>query len=237
MRPEPGRSTARDAPPDAPAVARILDRISHELRAPLNVIVGHAQLLGLDDVGSRAAQENVEEILRAGTHVELIAGELQTFARILEGDYSCRAAPQRLSLLVREAARGAASVLGACHIHVDPSIDELPVASGDRAQLLAALVRTIVSAEHYARPRGQVWVVRRPDQAGRVGLWISSMPPGRDPPAEPLHSVDELRFRAALDVAVVDLMLRRMDGSVGTEVIAHSWVRYEVSMRQIEANA
>ena len=71
------------------AKSEFLSRMSHELRTPMNAILGFSQLMqsDLEHPLSSAQYGNVDEILRAGTHLLGLINEVLDLARIEAGKF------------------------------------------------------------------------------------------------------------------------------------------------------
>src|SRR5690606_3138305 len=76
--------------------------MSHELRPPLNSVLGFGQLLQLD-VKPEEQRESVEQILRAGQHLLALIAEVLDIARIESGQMSLSVEPVFVATTVREA--------------------------------------------------------------------------------------------------------------------------------------
>src|SRR5262249_36883964 len=84
------------------AKSDFLAGISHELRTPMNAILGFAQLLELDDLGGEQG-DNVRQILRAGRHLLELIAELLDIARIEAGELALSLEPVSVDELLAEA--------------------------------------------------------------------------------------------------------------------------------------
>ncbi len=82
----------------------LLAVISHDLRTPLNSIIGYAQLLemGIPDPLPPATSERVQRILRSGAHLLYLIDELLAFARVDGNHDEVKAAPVDAGRIVRE---------------------------------------------------------------------------------------------------------------------------------------
>lgn len=65
--------------------SQFLSRMNHELRTPMNAIIGFAQLLGDDDNLTEEQQDEVRRIIGAGNHTLALINELLDFASIETG--------------------------------------------------------------------------------------------------------------------------------------------------------
>ena len=84
------------------AKSEFIAGISHELRTPMNAILGFAQLLELDELAGEQG-DNVQQILRAGHHLLELITELLDIARIEAGELALSLEPVSLEDLLAEA--------------------------------------------------------------------------------------------------------------------------------------
>ena len=66
------------------AKTELLRRMSHDLRTPLNSILGHAQLLEGAELADPADQRSVEQILEAGGRLLALVDEVVELARLAD---------------------------------------------------------------------------------------------------------------------------------------------------------
>ena len=83
---------AKDEAVRANRASDFLAGISHELRTPMNAILGFAQLLELENP-TGAEAESVQQILRAGRHLLQLITELLDIARIESASSRSRSSP------------------------------------------------------------------------------------------------------------------------------------------------
>lgn len=67
------------------AKSEFLSNMSHELRAPLNSIIGFTQLFDLDNNLTQEQRENISEIKSAGDHLLRLVGDVLDLAKIEAG--------------------------------------------------------------------------------------------------------------------------------------------------------
>lgn len=64
------------------AKSKFLANMSHELRTPMNAIIGFSQLLKMDSDLDKSQHENIDEIIKAGTHLLELINDVLDLARI-----------------------------------------------------------------------------------------------------------------------------------------------------------
>ena len=91
----------REAEREYKARSEFLSRISHELRTPMNSILGFAQLLEMDDL-TEAQHENVELISKGGHHLLQLINEVLEISRIESGNLTVSVEPVNVEDTVAE---------------------------------------------------------------------------------------------------------------------------------------
>src|SRR5712671_6554356 len=165
------------------AKSDFLSSMSHELRSPLNAILGFAQLMEIDAAAITPAQKaSVAQILHAGWYLlELINGILD-LAQIESG---------KLSLSLEKVALD--EVMDECQAMIEPQRQargigmtfprfDLPcVVDADRTRLKQVIINLLSNALKYNRPGGQVAVECSTSTRGRVRISISDTGEGLPP--------------------------------------------------------
>lgn len=162
---------------------------SHDLRAPLQVLLGHGRLL-LDGELAPQQRASVEAVVRMGKKIlELVESLLERGkgdsarialdARLLDVSEVCQESAAELEILAAERA-----------VAIRAETPECLMAIGDEVKLRQVLQNLITNAIHHARPQGEVVVrtqrIRRPDgDAARVMVQDD----GEGIPSEQLHLV------------------------------------------------
>jgi len=85
------------------AKGEFLSRASHELRTPMNAVLGFTQLLEMDDL-TDAQRSNVDRILKAGKHLLKLINEVLHISRIEAGVRAIELEPVKIAEALREAA-------------------------------------------------------------------------------------------------------------------------------------
>ena len=159
-------------------VGKVAAGLAHEIGTPLNVIIGHAQLITEDDPPDGAAHRNAAIIARQAERVAEIMRQLLDFAR------PRRSAPTRHDLveIVRETAGLLRSMAGRRNVTI---VEDLPARPSwvevDPAHMMQALTNLMVNGIQ-AMPEGGTLTVRvdrksagpPPDGEGPTGELVAA---------------------------------------------------------------
>ncbi len=142
------------------AKSDFLSSMSHELRSPLNAILGFAQLMSSDSPPATAAQRaSIDQILHAGWYLLELINEILDLAVIESGRLSLSEEPVALD-----------EVLSECRSMIEPQAQKrgieltfpafaAPVfVLADRTRLKQVLINLLSNAIKYNRPGGSVVV-------------------------------------------------------------------------------
>ena len=165
------------------AKSDFLSSMSHELRSPLNAILGFAQLMEIDAATITPAQKaSIDQILHAGWYLlELINGILD-LAQIESGKLSMSQEPVSL-----------AEVMAECQAMIEPqrqtrgirltfSPFDLPCfVDADRTRLKQVIINLLSNALKYNRPGGTVDVECVTATPGRVRISVRDTGEGLAP--------------------------------------------------------
>ncbi len=137
-----------------------LARMSHELRSPLNAILGFAQLMESDTPAPTPSQlQSLTHILKAGWHLLALINEVLDLAVIESGKVSLSTEPVSLDEVCAECAamldteaqqRGVTLTL--------PRFERALYVSADRTRLKQVLINLLSNAIKYNRQQGTVQV-------------------------------------------------------------------------------
>ena len=158
--------------------SEFLANLSHELRAPLNAIVGFAQMLGRDDSG----QDNVDpltqrhslaQIRQTGWHLLDMVNDVLDLSRMEAGSLRLTLEPLSLADLVQEAVVMVEPAALAAGVALDLSLSpQADSAQADTLRLRQVLINLLGNAIKYNRPGGRVTVRTRPGAVGEVLLEV-----------------------------------------------------------------
>ena len=163
--------------------SEFLSSMSHELRSPLNAILGFAQLMESDSPSPTAGQkESIDQILQAGWHLLKLINEILDLAKIESGQLSLSLESVSMGDVMVECRRmieGQAQKLGirmsfprfevACFVHAD------------RTRLKQVLINLFSNAIKYNSENGTVEVELAEIRPGRIRVRIRDTGPGLTP--------------------------------------------------------
>jgi len=151
------------------AKSQFLSSMSHELRTPLNAIMGFGQLLNMDQNFPLppSQKENVDEILKAGKHLQELINEVLDLSRIEAGQANLYIEPVSLTEIILESIqlinplaknRGIQFIL-----KLDDQIttsarfsEHIYAVKADHTRLKQVLLNLISNAIKYNRPEAQL---------------------------------------------------------------------------------
>ncbi|HEY0142333.1 MAG TPA: PAS domain S-box protein [Thermoanaerobaculia bacterium] len=166
------------------AKSDFLSSMSHELRSPLNAILGFAQLMESDSPPPSPAQgESIIQILNAGWYLLELINEVLDLATIESGKLSMSLEPVSLSELLLE-----------CHSMVEPlaqrrglrmsfpQSDASYCVHADRTRIKQVLINLLSNAIKYNTPKGSVAVECTANPgSGRVRITVTDTGAGLPP--------------------------------------------------------
>ena len=164
------------------AKSEFLSRMSHDLRTPLNAVLGFAQLLGADDLGE-AQLECVQQILKGGKHLLELINEVLDIARIEAGHLSLSPEPVGVRDIVRHAVDligPLAAARGIALVADDAALPECAVLA-DRQRLSQVLLNLLSNAVKYNRPGGSVTLSLDQRAPGRCRISVRDTGAGISP--------------------------------------------------------
>ena len=165
------------------AKSDFLSSMSHELRSPLNAILGFAQLINSDTPPPTPAQsENVDQILHAGWYLLDLINEILDLAQIESGKLALSREPTSLS-----------EVMSECQAMIEPQGQKRGITmtfppsgvpcfvDADRTRLKQVLINLLSNAIKYNQPNGTVVVDYTKGTAERIRISIRDSGAGLSP--------------------------------------------------------
>ena len=149
------------------AKSDFLSSMSHELRSPLNAILGFAQLLeSTSPLPTASQKENIGQILQAGWHLLKLINEILDLAVVESGTLSISPEPASLTEVIAE-----------CQAMMEPQAQQRGISmtfpdipyyvDADRTRVKQVLINLLSNAIKYNREQGTVevtWTLTGPER-------------------------------------------------------------------------
>lgn len=165
------------------AKSEFLSSMSHELRSPLNAILGFAQLLESDfPPPTPAQQESIAQILKAGWHLLKLIDEILDLAKVESRKVPLSREPVSLTEIMRE-----------CQDMIEPQAQQRGIRMtflysdlpcfilADRTRVKQILLNLLSNAIKYNRPQGTVEVDYTRSKPGYMRVNIRDSGVGLNP--------------------------------------------------------
>jgi PAS domain S-box-containing protein len=156
------------------AKSEFLSNMSHELRSPLNAILGFAQLMDSGTPAPSAAQKaSLDQILRAGWYLLELINEILDLALIESGRLSMSIEPISLEEVLLDCQTMIAPQAQKRGIHMQfPAFAEPCFVAADRTRLKQVVVNLLTNAIKYNRAEGAVDVTWRTSTQGKLRVQV-----------------------------------------------------------------
>ena len=209
------------------AKSEFLSSMSHELRSPLNAILGFAQLLESGSPPPTPAQQaSLEQILTAGWYLLDLINEILDLAQIESGKPSLSPEPVSLGDLMRECQAMIEPQAGKSGIRVTFPGFAVPLfLQADRTRLKQVLINLLSNAIKYNRAQGEVHVTCGTSGAHRMRISVRDTGEGL-PPAkveqlfQPFNRLGQeagIEQGTGIGLVVSKRLVELMGGTIGVE--------------------
>ena len=209
------------------AKSDFLSSMSHELRSPLNAILGFAQLLESGSPPPTPAQKaSIDQILQAGWYLLELINEILDLALIESGKLSISQEPMSLVDVILE-----------CQAMIEPQAQKSGIrmsfpeftapyfVKADRTRVKQVLINLLSNAIKYNRPRGTVEVTCRPNTAKRIRISVQDTGEGLSPkklaqlfqPFNRLGQEASAEEGTGIGLVVSKRLVELMGGAIGVE--------------------
>jgi PAS domain S-box-containing protein len=165
------------------AKSEFLSSMSHELRSPLNAILGFAQLMESDATPATPSQKaSIDEILRAGWYLLELINEILDLAQIESGKLSLSTEPTSLAEVILECQAMIEPQAQTRGIRMTfPPFDVPCFVAADRTRLKQVLINLLSNAVKYNKAGGTVVVDCDRGTAERIRLNVRDTGAGLSP--------------------------------------------------------
>ena len=203
-----------------------LSSMSHDLRTPLNSILGFAQLLRMSDLDAERRQF-VDLIISGGRHLLQLINEVLDISRIESGQLALSVEPVALKPEIDELVSQLQPIAGPFGVKIEVGAipRSITAVKADRHRLRQILLNLASNAVKYNHQGGRVMIEARAIEGDRVRIAVSDTGPGIPADKHPLRlrPVGRLVAEGAsiegtgLGLAIADGLARAMGGSLGFE--------------------
>jgi len=209
------------------AKSDFLSSMSHELRSPLNAILGFAQLMESDSPPpSSSQQESIGQILQAGWHLLTLINEILDLAKIESGKLSLSLEPVSVAEVMLECQSIIESQAQQRGISMTfPPFDTLCVVHADRTRLKQVLINLLSNATKYNKAHGTVVVDCFVSAPERIRISVQDTGEGLSPdklaqlfqPFNRLGQETHAEEGTGIGLVVAKQLVELMGGIIGVE--------------------
>jgi PAS domain S-box-containing protein len=209
------------------AKSEFLSSMSHELRSPLNAILGFAQLMETAAPAPTEAQrESIAQILQAGWHLLKLINEILDLAVIESGKVSLSPESVLLSEVMSECQAMMEPQAQARGVRMTfPRFDHPVCVKADRTRLKQIVINLLSNAIKYNREHGAVTVDGAGSAPGRIRISVADTGAGlaADKLAQLFQPFNRLGQEAGsvagtgIGLVVTKRLAELMDGVLGVE--------------------
>ena len=209
------------------AKTEFLSSMSHELRSPLNAILGFGQLLESDSPPPTPGQkESISHILQAGWHLLKLINEILDLAKVESGKVPLLAERVSLAEVMLESQAMIEPQAQQRGIKLSfPRFDSHDFVRADRTRLKQVLINLLSNAIKYNRPQGTVEVTCSASTPERIRISIKDSGAGlsAEQLAQLFQPFNRLGQEAGgeegtgIGLVVVKRLVELMGGAIGVE--------------------
>jgi PAS domain S-box-containing protein len=156
------------------AKSEFLSRMSHEMRTPLNAVIGFSQLLGLNQntLDAKTVREYAGHVLDAGEHLLALIDDVLDLQKIEDGVMALSLGPVDLHEVVTRSIELLSPTAQARLVHFDNQVSPGVWVRADMQRLRQVLLNVASNAIKYNHPGGKVcWRVESVTE-GRLTLCV-----------------------------------------------------------------
>jgi PAS domain S-box-containing protein len=207
------------------AKSEFLSSMSHELRSPLNAILGFAQLMESGTPLPTPSQKaSIEQILRAGWYLLELINEVLDLALIESGRLSLSVEPISLAEVLNDCQTMIAPLAQKRDVHLHfPQLGAPCFVGADRTRLKQVVINLLSNAIKYNRLGGNVNVTCGERAKGRLRISVQDTGEGLSPeklaqlfqPFNRLGKEDSDEQGTGIGLVVSKRLVEQMSGEIG----------------------
>jgi signal transduction histidine kinase len=217
------------------AKSEFLASVSHDLRTPLNIITGYAQLLQEETFGPLVPEQSdvLGRLLRTASDQLALINDLLDLARIEQGKLACTTEPMALATLVPSLVDMMHALLRGRPVRFETEVPDGIVARADPERVRQVLVNLLTNAAKFTN-EGCVRLAAALDADG-VRLSVEDTgcgiePDVRDRALEPFVRGSSEQAGTGLGLAIVARLVALMRGAVAIDSTPGRGTRIDVRL-------
>ena len=224
------------------AKSEFLSRLSHELRTPMNAILGFGQLLEMEQLTSEQ-EEELSHILLAGRHLLDLINEILDISSLQSNqlDIAFEAVP--VEAIIRESMDVVAPLAAEKQVSMEHEITQTYqniCILADRQKLRRVLINLLSNAVKYNHQGGSLRVVCEETPENRLRINVIDSGPGITAsdlekifqPFERLHAERQGIKGSGLDLVLSKLFVEAMQGTLTVHSIVGSGSTFSIELQQ-----
>jgi len=170
--------------PDDPSNLPFLAAISHEVRIPLNIIIGFSELIIREQfgaLGNEKYQDYIQDIHQSANHAYSLINDLLDYSKLKSGQWSIEKHPVDLNKAIREQVHLMRDTAARQAVKLRSSLEEnLPLIQADQRALNQILLNLISNAIKFTSNQGHVIVATQSLENGDISLTVTDTGEGMD---------------------------------------------------------
>lgn len=224
-----------------------LSRVSHEMRTPLNAVIGFTQLLRLTPGGAGPAQvtEYTDHVLRASEHLLALINDLLDLQRVEERRLTLQLRPLALTPLVGAAFSSLQPLARQHGVTLQNEVDRSLWVRADAQLLRQVLINIVSNAIKYNRSGGRVQISALPGEGGQIVLEVDDTGSGltQDQLARLFQPFERLGHESSgiegsgLGLVIARRLVEAMGGGLTLSSVPSSGTRVRIALPAAEAPA
>lgn len=213
------------------AKSQFLTNMSHDLRTPLNSIIGFSQLLGFDQTKTltKAQKENIERIEISGKHLLTLINEILDLSRIESGNLSISLENVSIAEIIVEVYAYAQPIAQRYGIELvdETHKDKTVFVIADKTRLKQVLLNLVSNAIKYNSKNGTVTIFMEKINDTNLRINVSDTGPGIPTEHhvalfEPFNRLDADKTNiegSGIGLSIAKQLTEKMNGNIGLDSV------------------
>ena len=229
------------------AKSEFLSRVSHEMRTPLNAVIGFTQLLRLSPEGTGPAQvaQYTDHVLRASEHLLALINDLLDLQRVDEGRLALQLKPLALTTVVAATFELLQALARQHDVALHNETDPSTWVTADAQRLRQVLLNIVSNAIKYNRAGGSVRIATQPGDTQQCVFTVDDTGSGLTPaqlarlfqPFERLGQESSAVEGSGLGLLIARRLVDEMGGQLALSSVSSGGTRVTIALPRAEPGA